>query len=45
MVRNLTKDDATMQERFTIPRAALELNDTLSAKVPAAQVARGTRSA
>ena len=24
-VRNLTKDDATMQERFTVPRAALEL--------------------
>jgi catechol 2,3-dioxygenase-like lactoylglutathione lyase family enzyme len=45
MVRNLTKDDATMQERFTIPRAALELNDTLSAKVPATQVARGTRRA
>jgi len=26
MVRNLTKDDATMQERFTVPRAALELS-------------------
>jgi catechol 2,3-dioxygenase-like lactoylglutathione lyase family enzyme len=37
MVRNLTEDDATMQERFTIPRGALELNNTLSAKVPAAQ--------
>ena len=36
-VRDLTEDDATMQERFTIPRAALELNDTLSAKVSAAQ--------
>jgi catechol 2,3-dioxygenase-like lactoylglutathione lyase family enzyme len=24
-VRNFTKDDATMQERFTVPRAALEL--------------------
>jgi len=36
-VRNLTEDDATMQERFTIPRAALELNDTLSAKVSAAR--------
>jgi catechol 2,3-dioxygenase-like lactoylglutathione lyase family enzyme len=42
IVRNLTKDDAMMQERFTIPRAALELNDTLSAKVPAAQVTRDT---
>jgi catechol-2,3-dioxygenase len=36
MVRDLTEDDATMQERFTIPRGALELNNTLSAKVPAA---------
>ena len=25
VLRNLTKDDATMQERFTVPRAALEL--------------------
>jgi catechol 2,3-dioxygenase-like lactoylglutathione lyase family enzyme len=25
-VRNFTKDDATMQERFTVPRAALELS-------------------
>ena len=37
MVRKLTADDATMQERFTIPRAALELNNTLSTKVPAAR--------
>ena len=36
VVRNLTEDDATMQERFTIPRDAIELNNTLSAKVPAA---------
>ena len=35
MVRNLTEDDPTMQERFTIPRSALELNNTLSVKVPA----------
>jgi hypothetical protein len=35
MVRNLTEDDATMQERFTIPRGALELNNTLSVKAPA----------
>jgi catechol 2,3-dioxygenase-like lactoylglutathione lyase family enzyme len=27
LVRNLTKDDATMQERFTLPRAALELSN------------------
>jgi hypothetical protein len=45
MVRNLTEDDATRQERFTIPRAALELNNTFSAKVPAVQSARGTRKA
>ena len=44
-VRNLTEDDATMQERFTIPRAALELNNTLSAKVPAAQSAGSKRKA
>ncbi len=45
MVRNLTEDDATMQMRFTVPRGALELNNTLSAKVPAAQSAGGTREA
>jgi catechol-2,3-dioxygenase len=45
MVRNLTEDDATMQERFTIPRGALELNNTLNAKVPAAQSTGGTRQA
>jgi hypothetical protein len=45
MVRNLTEDDATMQERFTIPRGALELNNTLSAKVPAAQSTGRTRKA
>ena len=32
MVRKLTEDDATMQERFTIPRNALELNNALSAR-------------
>jgi catechol 2,3-dioxygenase-like lactoylglutathione lyase family enzyme len=41
-VCNLTEDDATMQERFTIPRGALELDDRLSAKIPAAQSAGGT---
>jgi catechol 2,3-dioxygenase-like lactoylglutathione lyase family enzyme len=45
IVRNLTEDDATMQERFTIPRSALELNNTISAKMPAAQSARGARRA
>ncbi len=45
MVRSLTEDDATMQERFTIPRGALELNNTLSAKVPGAHSGGGTRRA
>ena len=44
-VRNLTEDDATMQDRFTIPRSALELNNTLGVKVPAAQLAGGRRKA
>jgi catechol 2,3-dioxygenase-like lactoylglutathione lyase family enzyme len=45
MMRNLTEDDATMQERFTIPRGALELNNTLSVKIPAAQSAGSKRKA
>jgi hypothetical protein len=45
MMRNLTEDDATMQERFTIPRGALELNNTLSARVPAAQSRGAMRKA
>jgi catechol 2,3-dioxygenase-like lactoylglutathione lyase family enzyme len=44
-VRNLTEDDARMQERFTIPRGALELNNTLGAKVPSAQSASGRHKA
>ena len=44
-VRNLTEDDATMQERFTIPRGALELNKALSARVLAAQSTGSTRKA
>jgi catechol 2,3-dioxygenase-like lactoylglutathione lyase family enzyme len=32
-VRNLTKDDATMQERFTVPVAALELDDAAKLNV------------
>jgi len=43
MVRKLTEDDATMQERFTIPRSALELNNALSARESAAQSAGGSR--
>jgi catechol 2,3-dioxygenase-like lactoylglutathione lyase family enzyme len=42
-LRNLTEEDARMQERFTIPRGALELNNTLSAKVPTAKSASGMR--
>jgi catechol 2,3-dioxygenase-like lactoylglutathione lyase family enzyme len=44
-VRNLTEDDATIQERFTILRDALELNNTLSAKVSAAQSTGNRRKA
>jgi hypothetical protein len=40
MVRNLTEDDTTMQDRFTIPRDALELNNTISAKAIAAACSR-----
>ena len=43
VVRNLTEDDATMQERFTIPRGALELDNTLSARVPAVRSTGGKR--
>ena len=34
-----------MQERFTIPRAALELNNKLSAKEPAMRSAGSARKA
>ena len=44
-VRNLTEDDARMQQRFSIPRGALELDNRLGAKVPAAKSASGTREA
>ena len=43
--RNPAEDDAAMQGRFTIPRDALELNNTLSARVPAAQSAAERRNA
>jgi hypothetical protein len=45
MVRSLTEDDARRQERFSVPRGALELDNRLSAKVPAAKSAGGTREA
>jgi catechol 2,3-dioxygenase-like lactoylglutathione lyase family enzyme len=43
LVRNLTKDDATMQERFTLRRAALELSNTNSAEISEAQSGRSNR--
>src|SRR6267154_1734833 len=43
VVRDFTEDDATMQERFTVPRAALELGNATSAKVFGAQSVRGKR--
>jgi catechol 2,3-dioxygenase-like lactoylglutathione lyase family enzyme len=45
VVRNLTENDAAMQERLTIPREALELNNTLNVKVPSARSAVGTGKA
>ena len=45
MVRSLTEDDARRQERFSVPRGALELDNRLSAKVLAAKSAGGTRKA
>jgi catechol 2,3-dioxygenase-like lactoylglutathione lyase family enzyme len=41
MLRNLTKDDATMQERFRVSRAALELGNATSAEVTKAKSAPG----
>jgi catechol 2,3-dioxygenase-like lactoylglutathione lyase family enzyme len=45
MMRNLNEDDATMQERFTVQRAALELGNATSAEVSEARSARGKRRA
>jgi hypothetical protein len=42
-MRDFTEDDATMQERFTIPRAALEMGNAISAKVFEAQSVRDKR--
>jgi catechol 2,3-dioxygenase-like lactoylglutathione lyase family enzyme len=41
LVRNLTKDDATMQERFSVGRAALDLSNATSAEVSGAQSRAG----
>jgi catechol 2,3-dioxygenase-like lactoylglutathione lyase family enzyme len=43
LMRDFTEDDATMQERFTIPRAALEMGNAISAKVFEAQSVRDKR--
>jgi catechol 2,3-dioxygenase-like lactoylglutathione lyase family enzyme len=40
-VRNLTKDDAIMQERFTLRREALELSVETSAEISAARSRQG----
>jgi catechol 2,3-dioxygenase-like lactoylglutathione lyase family enzyme len=45
VVRDPSEDIAAMQGHFTISREALELNDTLSAKVPAAQFVVDNRTA
>jgi hypothetical protein len=41
MTHNLTEDDATMPERFTIPRSALERDNTLSAQDASRTIGRG----
>jgi hypothetical protein len=45
VLRNFTEDDATMQERFTVGRAALELNNTTSTEVSEAKSVHGKRKA
>ena len=45
VVRNFTGDDARMQERCTVRRAALDLSNTTSAEVSEAQSVRGRRMA
>ena len=45
LVRDLTDDDAKMQERFTVGRAALELDNTIRAEVSEARPVRGKRKA
>jgi len=44
-LRALTEDDARMQERCTLPRAALDLGNATSAAVSEAQSARGKQKA
>ena len=42
--RDLTRDDASMQERCTVRRASLELTNATSAEVSAAQSVRGKQT-
>jgi catechol 2,3-dioxygenase-like lactoylglutathione lyase family enzyme len=43
VLRNFTEDDATMQERFTVSPAALDLNNTTAGEVSEAKSVRGKR--
>src|SRR5262245_41755410 len=43
VLRNFTEDDATMQERFTVSHAALELDNTTSPEVSEARAIHGKR--
>jgi catechol 2,3-dioxygenase-like lactoylglutathione lyase family enzyme len=45
MVRNLTENDATMQERFSVPRSALDLTSAAVAEVSEAKFGLGRRRA
>jgi catechol 2,3-dioxygenase-like lactoylglutathione lyase family enzyme len=45
VVRNPAEDDAAMHGHFTVPRDALELNNTLNAKMSAAQSTANNRKA
>jgi catechol 2,3-dioxygenase-like lactoylglutathione lyase family enzyme len=45
VLRNFTEDDATMQERFTVSRAALELDNTTTTEVSEAKSVHGKRKA
>jgi len=45
VVRDFTQDDATMQGRFTVRRAALDLDNAVGAKVFEAQSVHGNRQA
>ena len=44
VVRNFTQDDATMQERCTLRRAALDLSNTVTAEITTAQSVRDKKA-